>query len=115
VLAEPLGPPDHNGSAERTVKWAQLQTHIRSDQETLAVCRSNENDCPAAARAFLQIIEQGRRREGRARIGEINRTVNLSIKPMTDLAQHGIDDVWSAPLATFAAGVGDCEDYAIAK
>ena len=79
------------------------------------MCRSNENDCPAAARAFLQIIEQGRRREGRARIGEINRTVNLSIKPMTDLAQHGIDDVWSAPLATFAAGVGDCEDYAIAK
>jgi predicted transglutaminase-like cysteine proteinase len=29
---------------------------------------------------------------------------------MTDLVQ-----VWSAPLATFAAGAGDCEDYAIAK
>lgn len=79
------------------------------------MCRSNENDCPAAARAFLQIIEQGRRREGRARIGEINRAVNLSIKPMTDLVQHGIDDVWSAPLATFAAGAGDCEDYAVTK
>ena len=31
------------------------------------------------------------------------------------LEQHGIHDVWSAPLATFAAGAGDCEDYAIAK
>jgi hypothetical protein len=63
---------------ELSAKWAKLQIHIRSDQETLAVCRSNENDCPAAARAFLQIIEQGRRREGRARIGEINRAVNLA-------------------------------------
>jgi predicted transglutaminase-like cysteine proteinase len=116
VLAEPFGlhtmplPP-----GEISAKWAELQTHIRSDQERLAACRSNENDCPAAARAFLQIIEQGRKREGRARIGEINRAINLSIKPMADSVQHGIADVWSAPLATFASGAGDCEDYAIAK
>jgi predicted transglutaminase-like cysteine proteinase len=116
VLAEPFGrqtvaaPP-----GEISSKWAALQPHIRSDQNTLAACRSNENDCPAAARAFLQIIEQGRKREGRARIGEINRAINLSIKPMADSVQHGIADVWSAPLATFKAGAGDCEDYAIAK
>jgi predicted transglutaminase-like cysteine proteinase len=116
VLAEPFdlqttaAPP-----GEISAKWAALQTHIRSDQETLAACRSNDNDCPAAARAFLQIIEQGRQRQGRARIGEINRAVNLSIKPMADSVQHGVDDVWSAPLATFASGAGDCEDYAIAK
>ena len=116
VLAEPFGlktmaaPP-----GELSAKWAELQARIRSDQGTLATCRSNANDCPAAARAFLQIIEQGRQRQGRARIGEINRAVNLSIKPMADSVQHGIDDVWSAPLATFASGAGDCEDYAIAK
>jgi predicted transglutaminase-like cysteine proteinase len=116
VLAEPFGlntmaaPP-----GELSAKWGELQARIRSDQGTLATCRSNENDCPAAARAFLQIIEQGRQRQGRARIGEINRAVNLSIKPMADSVQHGIDDVWSAPLATFASGAGDCEDYAIAK
>jgi predicted transglutaminase-like cysteine proteinase len=116
TLAEPFGlqtiaaPP-----GEISAKWAELQPRIRSDEDTLATCRSNKNNCPAAARAFLRIVEQGRKHQGRARIAEINRAVNLSIKTMADSVQHGIDDVWSAPLATFAAGAGDCEDYAIAK
>jgi predicted transglutaminase-like cysteine proteinase len=116
VLAEPFGlqimaaPPN-----EVSAKWGELQSRIRSDEETFAMCRSGEGDCPVAARGFLQIIEQGRKRQGRARIAEINRAVNLSIKPLSDWVQHGVDDVWSAPLATFATGAGDCEDYAIAK
>ena len=98
-----------------SAKWADLQSRIRSEDRTLAACRSGDGDCPAAARRFLEIIELGRARQGRARIGEINRAVNLSIKPKSDLAQHGDGDFWSAPLATFTAGAGDCEDYAIAK
>lgn len=34
---------------------------------------------------------------------------------MSDLAQYGVMDLWTSPLATLAAGAGDCEDYAIAK
>jgi predicted transglutaminase-like cysteine proteinase len=34
---------------------------------------------------------------------------------MSDLAQWGVDDRWSAPLDTLTTGRGDCEDYAIAK
>jgi predicted transglutaminase-like cysteine proteinase len=34
---------------------------------------------------------------------------------MSDLAQWGVIDRWSAPLETFTTGLGDCEDYAIAK
>jgi predicted transglutaminase-like cysteine proteinase len=45
----------------------------------------------------------------------INRAINLAIRPMSDLAQWGVPDRWSAPLETFATGRGDCEDYAIAK
>ena len=51
----------------------------------------------------------------RSRLGEINRAINLAIHPVSDLAQYGEIDVWSSPLATFASGAGDCEDYAIAK
>ena len=64
---------------------------------------------------LLAIVDSGRAREGRARLGEINRAINLAIHPMSDLAQYGQVDVWSSPLATFATGAGDCEDYAIAK
>jgi predicted transglutaminase-like cysteine proteinase len=34
---------------------------------------------------------------------------------MSDLMQYNVEDLWSSPLATLAAGAGDCEDYAIAK
>ena len=71
--------------------------------------------CSAGARRLLQIVELGRQREGRARLGEINRAVNMSIRPVSDWTQYGIDDFWSSPLATLSAGAGDCEDYAIVK
>jgi predicted transglutaminase-like cysteine proteinase len=96
-------------------KWLELQSRIRTEQETLATCRSGNSGCPDTARKFLSMIELARAKEGRARVGEINRAVNLSIKPMSDLAQHGVADHWSAPLATLTAGAGDCEDYAILK
>ena len=60
-------------------------------------------------------MDNARERDGRARLGQINRAVNLAIRPMSDLAQYGEIDVWSSPLATFYRGAGDCEDYAIAK
>jgi predicted transglutaminase-like cysteine proteinase len=63
----------------------------------------------------LQIIELGRQHHGRARLGVVNRIVNLSIKPTSDWAQYGVGDFWAAPLATLGAGAGDCEDYAIVK
>ncbi len=69
----------------------------------------------AAALQLLAIVDVARERDGRARLGQINRAINLAIRPMSDLAQYGEIDVWSSPLATFYRGAGDCEDYAIAK
>ena len=97
------------------VKWVELQSRIHSEEETLAACRSGDGTCPASARRLLDIIKLGQQRQGRARLGEINRAVNLSIKPVSDWDQYGVPDFWSAPLATLGAGAGDCEDYAIAK
>ena len=68
-----------------------------------------------AARTFLAIVAQGRAASGLARIGIINRAVNMAIEPMSDMAQWGVPDRWSPPLETFTTGRGDCEDYAIAK
>ncbi len=39
-------------------------------------------------------------REGRARLGEINRAINLAVRPVSDLAQYGQLDVWTSPLVT---------------
>jgi predicted transglutaminase-like cysteine proteinase len=92
----------------------QVKDEIAQDAMVLAGCRSVPERCPPAARRFLALIEGARGKDGRALLGEINRAVNLAIRFVSDLKQHGTD-VWSAPLATFASGQGDCEDYAIAK
>ena len=70
---------------------------------------------PEPARRLLEIIETARGKDGRARIGEVNRALNLSIAYTSDRVQHGLDDVWTPPLLTLASGRGDCEDYALAK
>ncbi len=96
-------------------KWNGVVADIRAESEILTRCRSDARHCPAAARKFLAVIADGRAHDGRARIGIINRAINLAIQPMSDLAQWGVEDRWTAPLATLTSGRGDCEDYAIAK
>ena len=102
----------HSGLAAR---WRRLQPVIRVEAAMLALCRSQPATCTPAAAHFLSIIDAARARTGLARIGTINRAVNLAIRPMSDEAQFGAADIWTTPLMTFASGVGDCEDYAIAK
>jgi predicted transglutaminase-like cysteine proteinase len=97
-------------------KWLGVQRRLDDEMVQLALCEGDRDGCASpAALKFLDIVDGAREREGRARLGEINRAFNLSIKATSDVAQHGQIDVWSSPLATLARGGGDCEDYAIAK
>jgi predicted transglutaminase-like cysteine proteinase len=96
-------------------KWTGVESEIRKDGQILARCRKDASSCPLAAQRFLAIVDEGRARSGRARIGVINRAINLAIIPTSDLVQWGVVDRWSAPLETFTTRRGDCEDYAIAK
>jgi predicted transglutaminase-like cysteine proteinase len=96
-------------------KWQGVESRIRADNEIFADCASSNDRCPQAAQNFLAIVAQGRALNGMARIGVINRAVNMAIEPMSDMAQWGVPDRWSPPLETFSTGRGDCEDYAIAK
>jgi predicted transglutaminase-like cysteine proteinase len=96
-------------------KWTGVKLEIRKDEQIFARCRNDASSCPLAAQRFLAIVDEGRARSGRARIGVINRAINLAIIPTSDLVQWGVLDHWSAPLETFTTRRGDCEDYAIAK
>src|SRR5438445_724412 len=97
-------------------KWLGVERKLDDERVQLALCDGDRDRCVSpAALQFLVIVDIAKAREGRARLGEINRAINLAIRPMSDLAQHGAIDVWSSPLVTFTNGAGDCEDYAIAK
>lgn len=43
-------------------------------------------------------------------LDEINRYVNTTIRPVTDLEAYGVEEYWTLPLKE-----GDCEDYALLK
>lgn len=97
-------------------KWQGLVRELDDELQTLARCDGDRTTCDsAAALQLLAIVDNAKSRDGRARLGEINRAINLAIKPLSDLVQYGAADVWTSPLATLARGAGDCEDYAIAK
>jgi predicted transglutaminase-like cysteine proteinase len=97
-------------------KWAGVQQDVRSEMQRVAECRGQRSKCvDLDTLSFLRIVETAQARQGIARLGEVNRAVNLAIRPVSDLANFGQTDVWSAPLSTLARGSGDCEDYAIAK
>lgn len=97
-------------------KWRSVEHAIETEAKIIADCRADLASCTSRpAIQFLRIVDAAAARSGLARLGEVNRAVNLAIRPVSDQAQYGVDDLWVSPLATLAAGAGDCEDYAIAK
>jgi len=95
-------------------KWRVVESEIDREQQVLARCRSQEA-CPVVAKNLADIVAEGAGRSGLARIGLINRAVNLYITATSDEAQWGVADHWSSPFETLQTQRGDCEDYAIVK
>jgi len=115
--AEPFGLfASHLAGGGLREKWLGVQRRLDDERVQLALCEGDPDRCASpAALQLLAIVDTARARDGRARLGEINRAINLAIKPMGDFEQYGAIDVWSSPLSTLTRGTGDCEDYAIAK
>jgi predicted transglutaminase-like cysteine proteinase len=97
------------------VKWRSLAKDLERDAETLKQCGVRADTCPTGARRFLAIVNGAKERKGLERLDYVNRAVNSTVRYMSDFQQHGVADLWSSALATFTTGLGDCEDYAIAK
>jgi predicted transglutaminase-like cysteine proteinase len=100
-------------------KWRKVAADIRAAEPALLSCLANETACSPAAARFAAIVKEARDHEGRVRLNFVNQRVNNAIRYTSDMTQWGTPDEWSAPLAagkgSFDTGLGDCEDYAIAK
>ncbi|HEX2725601.1 MAG TPA: transglutaminase-like cysteine peptidase [Beijerinckiaceae bacterium] len=97
-----------------SIQWNAAAAAMAADRDVVARCQAAPETCPESARRFIALLHDARDKHGRARLGEVNRAVNLAIRFTSDAAQHGAD-LWTSPLETLAAGRGDCEDYAILK
>ena len=100
-------------------KWRKVAADIRAQEPALMRCLADATQCSPAAARFAAIVKEARENEGRVRLNFVNQRVNNAIRYTSDMTQWGTPDEWSAPLAagkgSFDTGLGDCEDYAIAK
>jgi predicted transglutaminase-like cysteine proteinase len=101
-------------AGEVAAKWRAVEADMDREQQVLTRCRA-QDVCPVVAKELINIIAEGAGRSGRARVGLINRAVDLTIMPESDEAQWGVADRWSPPFETLQTHRGDCEDYAIVK
>jgi predicted transglutaminase-like cysteine proteinase len=120
ALAAPTGEPFGLGTFRAPegalwVKWRQAESALGADRNVVTACRNSSESCSPAARRYVELIDIAKSLTGRARFGHVNRAVNVAVRFVSDMTQHGVMDLWSSPVATMTSGRGDCEDYAIAK
>jgi predicted transglutaminase-like cysteine proteinase len=96
-------------------KWRTLMPALEAESGLIANCRADVESCSLETARFVNMIDAATLLRGRATIQAINDGINNAVAYKSDLAQHGVPDQWSTPLATLQSGFGDCEDYAIAK
>ncbi len=95
-------------------KWTRAKADIDQELDAVTQCRAS-GLCSPSAQRLIDLTASGNGHTGRARIGMINRAVDLAISPASDETQWGVSDHWSAPFETLQSNRGDCEDYAILK
>jgi predicted transglutaminase-like cysteine proteinase len=74
----------------------------------LDYCVRHSDDCQTDLRQPLTVTLTP---QLLARLKEINRAVNRSVRPMTDMQHWGVEDHWDLA----EDGYGDCEDYQLLK
>jgi predicted transglutaminase-like cysteine proteinase len=97
------------------VKWRAIEGAMAREDEALVRCREDGESCSPAAVRLNALVAKAKAQSGRAQLETVTHTVNGAIRYISDQAHHGTPDLWTAPLETLAAGMGDCEDYAILK
>jgi predicted transglutaminase-like cysteine proteinase len=107
-------PPDPFGGNTEVVfygnlvtGWREVRDELIGDHAMLGACVDSTSAPCAQARTLWQIINDAKQQDGLARIGHINRAINMSIVPFEP-------SQWLTALEAIK-GAGDCQAYATAK
>lgn len=69
----------------------------------------------ASVGPLKQLIAQGSRATDDSRVRATNQFFNEAIQFVDDSEIWGVTDYWASPLQALGKGMGDCEDYSLAK
>jgi predicted transglutaminase-like cysteine proteinase len=96
-----------NAASERAL-YASLGDTTRSPIGWVEFCADNPGDCRGGTTQARDIVMTQAAWKDLVRV---NRWVNETVKPITDMDHWGVIEKWSYP----TDGYGDCEDYVLLK
>jgi predicted transglutaminase-like cysteine proteinase len=95
------------GAQERLL-YVAVQANARAPIGWLQFCTNNPRDCAGVRSEARDVVLSAKAWNDLVRV---NKWVNGTIKPVTDLEHWGVVEKWSYP----DDGYGDCEDYVLLK
>ena len=108
VVASLIGMTAGANAASERALYASLGDTTRSPVGWIEFCADHPGDCrggPTQARDI--VMTQAAWKD----LVRVNRWVNETVKPITDMDHWGVIEKWSYP----TDGYGDCEDYVLLK
>jgi predicted transglutaminase-like cysteine proteinase len=96
-------------------KWRGVEAKMQAEAKLIAACKADAEQCVPGSAKVIALAGNTDTADVRTRVEIVNRNVNQAIRYVSDFQQHGLADVWSSAFETLGSGMGDCEDYAIAK
>lgn len=94
-------------SAERSLAFMRVYGNAQPPYGFVRFCETTPRHCATTDQREQRFLADARRM---AELDEINRLVNATIEPLTDLELYGVTEHWTLP-----RDKGDCEDYALLK
>ena len=100
-------------------EWKKIIAAADVEIQKLEKCRAEKN-CNVAEDKYSAIVKEARPKEPYPKVEFVQERVNHEIQYVPDQAQWGKADRWSLPVdgegkGSLNTGVGDCEDYVLAK
>ena len=95
-------------AASEQLLFVSVGDYTRPPIGWVEFCTAQPKECAGASSAPRDVVLSARTWKDLVRI---NKSVNDTIKPMTDLEHWGVVEKWSYP----DDGYGDCEDYVLLK
>lgn len=94
-------------SAERSIAFMRVYGNAQPPYGFVRFCERTPRECAVDNRADARFVADALRL---AELDDVNRMVNATIEPLTDLELYGVNEHWTMPVDK-----GDCEDYALLK
>ena len=107
VIAAVLVAGQARGASERAL-FVSTGENARPPIGWVEFCNEHPSDCRGGSSAPRDVVLSGKAWKDLMRV---NRYVNETVKPMTDLDHYGMVEKWAYP----NDGYGDCEDYVLLK